>query len=117
MGAIYAVVVGALFAVAIYLLMQRELIRLLLGLAVLGNAANLLIFVSSGAYRAAPPLIAEGQKTMNPVGVADPMPQALILTAIVIGFGVLAFAMALVNRTHLGADASDTGELPPEEEH
>ena len=103
-----ALVIGALYAMGFYLLLRRSLVRLLFGIMLLGNAANLLIFAASGLVPGRPPLIPDGATTVaGPV--ADPLPQALILTAIVIGFGVLAFAIVLVRRAYrlLGTDDLD----------
>ncbi|MFN2349718.1 MAG: NADH-quinone oxidoreductase subunit K, partial [Thioalkalivibrio sp.] len=80
------------------------------GLVLLSNAANLLIFTTAGMDRGVPPLIAEGM--MLPDGpVADPLAQALILTAIVIGFGVLAFAVVLIHRAYEVVRADDMDEM------
>ena len=76
--------------------------------AVAADHANLLIFTAGGLTRGKAPIIAEGEaQAIYPM--ADPLPQALILTAIVISFGVLAFAMVLVHRTYqtIGTDDSD----------
>jgi multicomponent Na+:H+ antiporter subunit C len=72
-------------------------VKLIIGLGMLANAVNLLIFVAGGLTRGQPPLIAEGA-LQPPVPFADPLPQALILTAIVIAFGVLAFTLVLFRR-------------------
>lgn len=99
MESLMAYVVGILFAAAIYMMLRRSIVKLVIGLMLLSNAANLLIFVVSGMTRAAPPLIAVGAD--GPAGaIADPLPQALILTAIVIAFGVLAFAVVLIRRAY-----------------
>lgn len=99
MEPVLAVVVGVLFTAAIYLILRRSLVKLVIGLILLSNAANLLIFTVSGFTRAAPPLVPQGMD--QPLGaVADPLPQALILTAIVISFGVLAFAVVLIHRAY-----------------
>jgi multicomponent Na+:H+ antiporter subunit C len=105
---VLALLIGGLFAIAIYMLLRRSFARLILGLSLLTNATNLLIFTVGGLTRAKPPLIPPGAQ--RPIGpTADPMPQALILTAIVIGFGVLAFMMVLVFRTNqvVGVDDID----------
>jgi multicomponent Na+:H+ antiporter subunit C len=115
---ILAIVVGGLFSASIYLILRRSLTRLIIGLAMLTNAANLLIFTVGGLVRARPPLIPIDADSPEGV-IADPLPQALILTAIVIGFGVLAFAMVLAYRTFqaVGSDDLDdmisTDTLPP----
>jgi multicomponent Na+:H+ antiporter subunit C len=103
-----AFVVGALFTAAIYMILRRSIVKLVLGLVLLSNAANLLLFTVAGLTRGAPPLIPEG--LLRPDGaVADPLPQALILTAIVISFGVLAFAVVLIHRAYevVGQDDLD----------
>jgi len=108
MESLMAYVVGILFAAAIYMMLRRSIVKLVIGLILLSNAANLLIFVVSGMTRGAPPLIPEGAEV--PLGVvADPLPQALILTAIVIAFGVLAFAVVLIRRAYevVGTDDLD----------
>ncbi|MDO8825655.1 Na+/H+ antiporter subunit C [Methylophaga sp.] len=99
MESLMAYVIGILFAAAIYMMLRRSIVKLVIGLIILSNAANLLIFAVSGMTRGAPPLIPEGATA--PLGViADPLPQALILTAIVIAFGVLAFAVVLIHRAY-----------------
>jgi multicomponent Na+:H+ antiporter subunit C len=101
-----ALVVGVLFGCGLYLLLQRSLGQLLVGLVLLGNAVNLAVFVSGRITRAAAPLIDVGETTAAP-GTADPLPQALVLTAIVIGFALLAFAAALFWRMHDAVDDDD----------
>ena len=98
MTLLLAVVIGLLYTAAIYLMLRRSVVRLVFGLVLLGHAANLLIFTAGGLVRGRAPIVAEGALT-PPVGVADPIPQALVLTAIVIGFAVVAFAAVLVHRT------------------
>ncbi|HWO40805.1 MAG TPA: Na+/H+ antiporter subunit C, partial [Candidatus Eisenbacteria bacterium] len=108
METILSVVVGGVYAAGLYMMLRRSIVKIIIGLALLGNATNLLIFTSGGLTRAAPPLVPEGQ--LRPTGeLADPLPQALILTAIVIGFGVLAFTMVLAYRVHdtVGTDDLD----------
>lgn len=110
MELLFAVVVGGLYAAGVYLLLQRNVVKIILGLALLGHGANLLIFTAGGLTRARAPIIAEGALSA-PADTADPLPQALILTAIVIGFGVLAFLLALVERTHQVVPTDDVDEL------
>lgn len=110
MHLVLAIVVGGLYAAGLYLMMRRSIVKLLLGLALLSHAANLLIFTAGGLRRGHPPLTPEGAK--QPTGpVGDPLPQALILTAIVISFGVLAFAVVLVHRTHQEVGSDDSDEM------
>ena len=108
MDTLLAFVVGGLYAAGLYLMMRRNIVKLIIGLSLLGHAANLLIFTAGGLTRAQPPLIPEGAN--RPVELfADPLPQALILTAIVISFGVLAFALVLSYRAYqmIGTDDLD----------
>jgi multicomponent Na+:H+ antiporter subunit C len=92
---VLALLVGVLFATGTYLLLQRTLTRIIMGLALLGHGANLLLLLAGG--RAGfPPLIGDGGV---PAPVADPLPQALALTAIVISFGVLSFLLTLAYRS------------------
>lgn len=108
MEALLAIVVGVLYACGLYLMMRRSIVKLIVGLALLGHAANLLVFTSAGLTRAQAPLVEEG--ALEPVTPhADPLPQALVLTAIVISFAVLAFTMVLIKRAYdtVGTDDLD----------
>lgn len=98
MEALYAVTFGAMLAAAFYLLMSRHLLRMVLGLLLLGNAVNLTIFVAGRLSSRVPPLIPEGSTAL--ATSANPLPQALILTAIVISFSLVAFAVVLFERAH-----------------
>ncbi len=105
MEALYAIAFGAMLAVALYLLMSRHLLRMVLGLLLLGNAVNLAIFVSGRLDSAVPPLVPVGQSVME--GGANPLPQALILTAIVISFSLVAFAVVLFERASAALGTTD----------
>jgi multicomponent Na+:H+ antiporter subunit C len=72
----------------------------------LGHAANLLIFVASGLVRGRSPLVPEGASVPT-LPVSDPLPQSLILTAIVIGFGVVAFAVVLIHKAYQASSTDD----------
>lgn len=108
METLLAFVIGGLYATGLYLLMRRSIVRLILGLALLGNAVNLLIFTAAGLTRGQPPLVPQGALSPE-AAIADPIPQALILTAIVISFGVVAFALVLAYRVFdtVGSDDLD----------
>lgn len=90
-----ALLIGVLFAVGVYLVMQRNLTRVLVGLGVLAHAVNVML-ITAGADGDAPIVTAGGGP------YADPLPQALILTAIVITFGVTAFLLGLALRGWAG---------------
>jgi multicomponent Na+:H+ antiporter subunit C len=109
MNTLLAICVGVLYSAAIYLILRRSIVKLVIGLVLLSNASNLLIFTASGLTREAPPLIPEGEPV--PTVVADPLAQALILTAIVIGFGVLAFAVVLIRRAYEVVAADDMDQM------
>jgi multicomponent Na+:H+ antiporter subunit C len=104
---VLAIVSGVLYATGLYLMLRRRLAQLIIGLGLLSNGTNLLIFTAGGLTRAKPPVVPEGGELVPPF--ADPVPQSLILTAIVIGFGVLAFSLVLAHRVHqsLGTDDVD----------
>jgi multicomponent Na+:H+ antiporter subunit C len=88
------VIIGGLYAAGVYLLLDRSLTRVLLGFLLLGNATNVLLLSTGGAAALAPIL-----GIADPEDMSDPLPQALILTAIVITFGLSAFLLALVHRS------------------
>jgi len=111
--ALLALVIGVLYAAGLYLAMRRSLVKLVLGLALLGHAANLLIFVAAGLTRATAPFVPLGAAEPTPP-FADPVPQALVLTAIVIGFGVQAFALVLLKRAHAETGHDDLDRMAQE---
>ena len=108
MELLLAVASGVLYAAGIYLMLRRRLAQLIIGLGLLSNGTNLLIFTAGELTRARPPVVPEGAAALVPP-YADPVPQALVLTAIVIGFGLLAFSLVLAHRVHgtVGSDDVD----------
>jgi multicomponent Na+:H+ antiporter subunit C len=106
---VLAVVAGVLYATGFYLMLRRRLAQLIIGLGLLSNGSNILIFSAAGVTRGKPPLLAGGPATA--ASFADPVPQSLILTAIVIGFGVLAFSLVLAHRVHESAESDDVDEV------
>ncbi len=107
---VLALVIGGLYAAGIYMLLRRSLVKLLIGLGLIGHAANLLIFTAARLTRAASPVIPMNEETLA-APYADPLPQALILTAIVISFGVTAFALALAYRTYKSVGTDDLDRM------
>ena len=105
MELVLAIVSGSLYACGLYLMLRRRLAQLIIGLSLLANGSNILIFAAAGVTRGQPPIIKEG--AVGPASFADPVPQSLILTSIVIGFGVLAFALVLAHRVHASAGSDD----------
>lgn len=106
MEPVFAIAFGVMTATAVYLILSRNVLRMVLGLLVLGNAANLSIFVAGRMGSRVPPLVEAGQTTLE--GGANPLPQALILTAIVISFALVAFAVVLFESTHRRLGTLDT---------
>lgn len=110
MEPILALTIGATFTVSVYLILRRSIMKVILGLMLLSNAANLMIFTAPGLTEGAPPLIgSDGSPLVLPA--ADPIPQALILTAIVISFGVLAFAVVVIFRSFESSGIEDIEKM------
>lgn len=101
---------GLFFIVSIYLLLSKYVIRVLLGVAILGNAVNLLIFTAGRLTREVPPIIPSALD-VPAVATANPLPQALILTAIVISFSFFAFLLVLSFRSYQDLKSDDTETL------
>ena len=110
MESVFAIVVGGLYATGIYMMVRRSIVKTIFGLALLGNGANLLIFTVGRLTAGRPPYIPAGSDAVLPP-VADPLPQALILTAIVIGFGGQAFALVLIKRVYQTVGSDDVDEM------
>jgi multicomponent Na+:H+ antiporter subunit C len=106
MDTLLALLIGALYSAGLYLMMRRSIVRLIFGLVILGHAVNLLIFTSGRLTRVHPPIVAP-DATALVAPFADPLPQALILTAIVIGFGLQAFALVLFRQAYRTCGAED----------
>ncbi len=122
MTVLLAVVIGLLYTLGFYMLLRRSIVKLIIGLGLLGHAVNLLVFLAGRLTAGVPPVVPLGESALS-APYADPIPQALILTAIVIGFGVQAFAVVLIKRTYevLGTDdlnqmVSTDREPPPGED-
>lgn len=110
MEVVLAFIIGGLYAAGLYMLMRRSLVKLVIGLALLSQAANLLIFTLGRLIRGRPALIpSDMARLVEPF--ADPVPQALILTAIVIGFGVQAFAIILIKRAYQTVGTDDLDDM------
>lgn len=101
-------VMAVLFATGIYLLLERSLTRVLLGILLVSNAVNLLILIAGGPAGVAPLY----EKDIPAEEYADPLPQALVLTAIVITFAVTAFMLALIYRSWVIAKRDEVFDDP-----
>lgn len=104
MEVLMSIVVGALFTAATYLMLSKSLLRIIIGTGLLSHGAHLLILTMGGLKKGAAPLLGEHAEVY-----VDPLPQALILTAIVISFGVTSFFLVLAYRSYqeLGTDDMD----------
>ncbi|HEV8033265.1 Na+/H+ antiporter subunit C [Yoonia sp.] len=110
MEQLLSILIGILVASAVYLMLSRNLLRFLFGLILLSNAANMTIFVAGRLTPGAPPLVPDGLDEPAHV-VANALPQALVLTAIVIGFGLFAFALILAFRAYQSLGTLNTDEM------
>jgi multicomponent Na+:H+ antiporter subunit C len=101
MELVMAVVIGILFMCATYLMLSKSILRIIIGTGLLSHGAHLLLLTMGGLKQGAVPLLSE-----EAASYVDPLPQALILTAIVISFGVTAFLLVLAYRSYqeLGTD-------------
>ncbi|PDW03673.1 NADH-quinone oxidoreductase subunit K [Candidatus Viridilinea mediisalina] len=107
-----SIAIGSLFAGAIFLMLRRSVIKLILGLILLAHGAHLLMFTmgDGGVRRGAPPIVDYETGAVAP-GTADPLVQALILTAIVISFGITAFIIALAYRATQAVKSDDLDDM------
>lgn len=118
METILALVAGLLFACAVHQMVSGHLLRFLIGLLLMSNAVNLAIFAAGRLTPGTPPLLGDGGAAPA-AQMANALPQALLLTAIVIGFGLFAFSLALILRAycsfgHLDADRMRLSETEEE---
>lgn len=116
METLIAIVLGTLVASGVYLVLRSRLFPVILGLTLISYAANLFVFSMGRLTRKGAPVgdaIKHAAKTGEVSQFADPLPQALVLTAIVIGFGMTAFAVALAVK---GMGTLDTDHVDGEEE-
>lgn len=110
MESLWAIMVGVLLTGGIFLMLERHILRFLFGLMLVSNAINLAILTAGRLTVGAPVLIAQGQLAPA-AGFANPIPQALILTAIVIGFGLLIFFMVLAYRLYRERSSTDMDDM------
>jgi Multisubunit Na+/H+ antiporter, MnhC subunit len=110
MDFVLAALVGLFIATGVYLLLSRSVIRMLIGMTVFGNGVNLLIFTAGRVTQELAPIVPPGLEA--PAGpIANPLPQALILTAIVIGFSMFSFLLVLAFRAYQSLDADNTDTM------
>ena len=92
MEIVLAILVGVLYTAGVYMMLRRSILKFIIGLIFMSNATNLLVFLTAGIVPGNPAFV-DGKTPENIV--ADPLPQALVLTAIVIGLGIVVFSLAL----------------------
>jgi len=109
------IIIGLLYAAGIYMMLRRSLVKLIIGLILISHGVNLLIFLVGGIVKGEPPVIGDSMKLLTDI-YADPIPQALILTAIVISFGLQSFAIILIKRTYKVVKTDDLDVLNPQGE-
>jgi len=110
-----ALLIGGLFAAGIYLLLRRSVVKLIIGLALLSHGANLFVFTAGGLTRGAPALVPFGAES-PPQPHADPLAQALVLTALVIGLGIQAVAVVLIKLAWITLGTDDINAMTMAEE-
>lgn len=111
MEPLFTALAAALLGISIYLLTRHTLLRVVLGLTLLTNAVNLLLLAQGRITSLAPSLLPAGE-TSPPNPAENPLAQAFALTAVVIGLGVLAFALALARRVEESSGTVVPDELP-----
>ncbi|MBI3776540.1 MAG: NADH-quinone oxidoreductase subunit K [Gammaproteobacteria bacterium] len=104
-----ALALGIVIAAGTYLALSRDVLRCLIGLALMGSGVNLLLFAAGRLVTHVPPIILDGETLLG--AAANPLPQALVLTAIVIGFALLCFSLVLAVRLMLTTGTHDTSQL------
>ena len=105
---LFGILTGVLMAGGVWLILSRNLVRFLFGLVLISNVANLIIFASGGVTEGKPPLIGDSGVVQ---GVANSLPQALVLTAIVIGFGLVSFTLTLALRAWQSIGTTDVEQM------
>ncbi|MFC4411355.1 Na(+)/H(+) antiporter subunit C [Chungangia koreensis] len=112
MEILMSVLIGLLFFAAVYLMLSKSLLRIIVGTGLLSHGAHLLILTMGGLGGESPPVVADGV-----TNYADPLPQALILTAIVISFGVTAFFLVIAYRAYQELHTDDVNLMRGNEDH
>ncbi len=100
---------GLLYAGGVYLILRRSILKFIIGIIFMSNATNLLVFLSAGIVPGQPAFV--GDAPSDTELMADPLPQALVLTAIVIGFGIAVFTLALKYKFFKATSTDDLDQL------
>jgi multicomponent Na+:H+ antiporter subunit C len=110
MEILISILIGTLFAGGIYCLLRRSLMKIVIGIMLLSQGANLLV-LAVGRLTTLKPVFSLSDSKVPPAGYADPLPQALVLTAIVIGFGLVIFTIALLLRAYDAVGSDDMNKF------
>lgn len=110
-----AAIIGFLYSTSIYMFLRRSIVKIVLGIIFLSHATNLLLFVTGG-LRSGQPAFTDADGSVDTAALSDPLPQALILTAIVISLGVTAFSLVLIYRFYRETGTVDLDELADTDE-
>lgn len=105
-----AILIGALFTSGIYCLLRRGITKLIVGTMLLSQAVNLLVFSSAGLNPTTPAFV-DPETKLPPANHADPLAQALVLTAIVISFGLVIFTISLLLKAHRAVGSEDINDF------
>ena len=108
MEIVLAILVGVLYTAGVYMILRRNMVKFILGIIFLSNATNLLVFVSAGLVSGRPVFVKEH---LTQTELSDPLPQAMVLTAIVIGFGIVSFTLALKYKFFTATGTNDLDKL------
>lgn len=111
MTLVMSLVVGVLFGGGVYLLLRRSVVQVILGLILISHGVNLSIFLMGDGFQRGVPAFVDYATGAVPEAWADPLPQALILTAIVISFGLTAFVLALAYRADQAVQSDDLDDM------
>ncbi len=109
MEIVLAILVGVLYTAGVYMVLRRSILKFIIGIIFMSNATNLLVFLASGILAGKPSFINNSVETSK--DIADPLPQALVLTAIVIGFGIVVFTLALKFKFFEATGTDDLDQL------
>lgn len=115
MELLLVITMGCLYSAGVYLILKRSMVRLILGIVLLGNGTNILIFLLGNITKGRSPVIESDMQVLTDI-YSDPVPQALILTAIVISFGLTSFAIVLLKRVYALIKTDDLDNLNTPEE-
>lgn len=110
MEVVLALLVGILYTAGVYMLLRRSIVKFIIGIIFMSNATNLLVFLAGG-LAAGEPAFTQATSEASESVVSDPLPQALVLTAIVIGLGIVVFTLALKFRFFQETGSDDLDQL------